>query len=120
MRNFLLTPVLLLAFQVEVLAAQLPSYPVAAVCDEKGAKFGAVAKKFCISEEQYAHDRLKYGSSMPDGRPFQRDTVPDEVKTRCDDETRLTVLKSVNPGGVSPYVHLEGCIIHDYRVYLQK
>ena len=120
MRNLIFAPVILFASQVEALAIQLPNYPVEAICNERGAKFGAVAKKFCISEEQYAHDRLKYGSLMPDGRPFQWDTLPDEVKTRCDDETRVTVLTSANRAGASPYVHLEGCIIHDYRVYLLK
>ena len=120
MPNLILTSMILLASQAEAFAMELPNYPVETTCGVRGAKFGAVAKKFCISEEQYARDRLQYGSTMPDGKPVQWNLLPDEEKTKCDDETRMIVVNSANQGGLSPYVHLENCIIHAYRVYLMK
>ena len=120
MRNLCIASMILLASQAEAFAVELPTYPVATICDLRGAKFGSVAKEFCISEEQYARDRLKYGSAMPDGRKIQWSDLPDEDKARCDNETRTTVVNSNNQGVVTPYLHLEDCVVHAYRVYFQK
>ena len=95
MRNLFIASMILLASQAEAFAIELPNYPVEIICGVRGAKFGVVAKKFCLSEEQYTRDRLLYGSAMPDGKLVQWNMLPDEEKIKCDDETR-TIINSAN------------------------
>ena len=120
MRSLFIASVFLLASHVDALAIDLPDYPVEAICSSRGDRFGSVAKKFCISEEQYARDRLKYGSEMPDGNLIRWDALPNEAQTDCTNETKFSLVNRANSVIVSPYVHLEECVVHAYRILLTR